>query len=280
MANYILNNGVLIPSIGFGTWQNPSGDVAIQSVHTALELGYRHIDTAAIYGNEQSIGEAIATSSIPRKEIFITSKVWNTSRGYENAIKAFEKTLSDLKLEYLDLYLIHWPANASQFPGTWQQLNNETWHALEDLYKQGKIKSIGVSNFLPHHLEPLLAAAEIIPAVNQIEFHPGLLQKETLDYCQANNILIEAWAPLGRGKIFSSETLLAIAEKHGKSIAQVCIKWCLQHGALPLPKSVTAERIKENFDVFDFTLDDGDLQAIDDLPYIGGSGLHPDSIGF
>lgn len=280
MTTYTLDNGVCIPSIGFGTWQTPTGDVAIRSVHTALQLGYRHIDTAAIYGNEESIGEAITTGGVPRKELFVTSKVWNTNRGYDKAIGAFEKTLSDLQLDYLDLYLIHWPANALQFPDTWQQINSETWTALEYLYRQKKIRAIGVSNFLPHHLEPLIDRAEIMPMVNQIEFHPGQMQSETVAYCKQRNILVEAWSPLGRGKIFNDETLLSIAAKYNKSIAQVCIRWCLQHGTLPLPKSTTADRIKDNIDVFDFDIDDADMQAINNLPYIGGSGEHPDKVTF
>jgi diketogulonate reductase-like aldo/keto reductase len=280
MTDYILSNGVKIPAVGFGTWQTPSGEIAVQSVLSALELGYRHIDGAAIYLNEKSIGEALKATNIPREEIFITSKVWNTNRGYEKAMHAFENTLADLQLDYLDLYLIHWPANAKQYKDSWQQLNSDTWRALEDLYKAGKIKAIGVSNFLPHHLEPLMAGCDIMPMVDQVEFHPGYLQKETLDYCRQRNILVEAWAPLGRGKLLDNETLKSIASKYNKTVAQVCIRWCLQHGTLPLPKSVTPQRIKENLDVFDFIIEEQDMQQINGLPYLGGSGEHPDTIDF
>jgi diketogulonate reductase-like aldo/keto reductase len=280
MNEYTLSNGVKIPVVGFGTWQTPSGAIAVQSVLTALEYGYRHIDCAAIYRNEKSIGEALKETSIPRDEIFITSKVWNTNRGYEKTILAFEKTLADLQLDYLDLYLVHWPANAKQYKDSWQQLNAETWRALENLYKSGRIKAIGVSNFLPHHLEPLLGDCQIMPMVDQIEFHPGYMQQETVDYCKQKNIIVEAWAPLGRGRLLENETLKSIATKYNKSAAQVCIKWCLQHGTLPLPKSVTPQRIKENLDIFDFKIEEQDMQEINDLPYLGGSGEHPDKIDF
>ena len=280
MMEYTLSNGIKIPAIGFGTWKAPPGDIAIHSVLCALECGYRHIDGAAIYRNEKSIGEALSKSSVPRKELFITSKVWNTNRGFEKASLAFEKTLADLQLDYLDLYLVHWPANALQFKDSWQQLNGETWHALEHLYRAGKIKAIGVSNFLPHHLEPLVAGCEIIPMVNQIEFHPGQMQQETLDYCRKKNILVEAWSPLGRGQLLDNDVLKTIAGKYNKTVAQVCIKWCLQNGTIPLPKSVTPQRIKENLDVLDFNMEEQDIQQINSLPYLGGSGEHPDKIDF
>lgn len=280
MENYRLSNGKTVPVIGYGTWQTPSGDIAVQSVLAALECGYRHIDGAAIYRNEKSIGEAIKASPVPREEIFVTSKVWNTNRGYEKANLAFEKTLSDLQLDYLDLYLVHWPANALQYKDSWQQLNKDTWRALEHLYKAGRIKAIGVSNFLPHHLEPLIEGCEILPMVNQIEFHPGQMQPETIDYCRNKNILVEAWAPLGRGKLLENEVLKSIASGYQKSVAQICIKWCLQNGTLPLPKSVSPSRIKENMDVFDFTIQEEDMRLINELPNLGGSGEHPDTINF
>ena len=273
-----LNNGYEIPCVGFGTWQTPDGDTAVMAVSEAIKTGYRHIDTAACYGNEVSVGQGIKKSGIEREKLFVTSKVWNTERGYEKTIAAFEKTLTDLGLDYLDLYLIHWPASSSQYD-IWEKINLETWKALTELYKAGKIKSIGVSNFMPHHLEALMKT-EVPPMVNQIEYHPGLNQEETVDYCKKHGILVEAWSPLGTGRMLNNETLKFIAGKYGKSVAQLCIRWCLQNGVLPLPKSVTPARIVENADVFDFDITAEDMSDINAMPYFGGSGLHPDKIDF
>ncbi|WP_177505108.1 aldo/keto reductase [Anaerosinus sp.] len=274
-----LSNGYEIPQVGFGTWQTPNGETAMQAVKAALQCGYRHIDTAAIYGNEKSVGEGIRKSGVCREDLFVTSKVWNTERGYEKTLAAFDKTLADLGLEYLDLYLIHWPANEKQFEN-WQEINKDTWRAMETLYLEGKIKSIGVSNFLVHHLEPLLAVAKIEPMINQIEFHPGQMQLNTVEFCKRNQILVEAWSPLGTGRMLSNSTLMAIAEKYQKSVAQLCIRWCLQNGVLPLPKSVTPSRIEENTEVFDFVLSVEDMKIINDMKYCGGSGLNPDEVEF
>ncbi len=275
---YILSNGVKIPAIGFGTWQTPDGESAINAVKEAIKAGYRLIDGASVYGNEKSVGKGIKESDISREELFITSKVWNTERGYASTLKAFEKTLSDLGLDYLDLYLIHWPASSRQFEN-WEEINIETWQAMIELYKGGKVRSIGVSNFLPHHLKALLST-EITPMVNQIEYHPGYMQKETVDFCTSNKILVEAWSPLGTGRLLSNPDLIQIAEKYNKSTAQICIRWCLQNKTLPLPKSVTPSRIIENLQVFDFEINQEDMQTINQLPYIGGSGLHPDEVDF
>lgn len=276
---FTLHNGYKIPCVGFGTWQTPDGETAVQAVKSAIENGYRHIDTAAVYQNEVGVGQGIIASSVDRKELFVTSKVWNTERGYEKTIAAFHQTLSDLQLDYLDLYLIHWPAIAKQYDN-WEQLNAETWRAMEDLYKAGKIKAIGVSNFLPHHLESLLQQCTITPMVNQIEFHPGYMQKETVEYCQQHQILVEAWSPLGNGKLLSNPLLQEIAQKYDKSVAQLCIRWVLQHDLLPLPKSITPERIQQNADVFDFDISAEDMNKIDSMAYCGGSGLNPDDIDF
>lgn len=273
-----LNNGCSIPCLGFGTWQIPDGDTAVMAVKAALQHGYRHIDAAAVYGNEASVGKGIVTSGVNRKDIFLTSKVWNDKRGYENTLAAFEKTLADLHTDYLDLYLIHWPASASRFPD-WENINLETWRAMTELYKAGRIRAIGVSNFLPHHLIALMQA-EVSPMVNQIEFHPGQMQDETVSYCKQHSILVEAWSPLGTGKVLTNSFLASIAKKYEKSIAQLCIRWCLQNRILPLPKSVTPARIEENADVFDFVISEEDMTAIKDMPYFGGSGLHPDHIDF
>lgn len=277
--DFELTNGVRIPSVGFGTWQTPDGETAIEAVQCAIRTGYRHIDTAAVYGNEKSVGEGIARSGIAREEIFVTSKVWNTERGYDTTLRAFHRTLSDLRLDYLDLYLIHWPATEHRF-ADWRQINADTWRAMETLYNEGKIRAIGVSNFLPHHLEALLDHATVKPMVNQIEFHPGFMQRECTDFCRANGILVEAWSPLGTGRMLTNETLKGIAARYGKSVAQLCIRWALQHGVLPLPKSVTPERIRENLDIFGFEISDADMQIIDRMEYCGGSGLDPDEIDF
>lgn len=278
-TTFELNNGVQIPSIGFGTWQTPDGETAVESVLCALEAGYRHIDTAAVYGNEVSVGEGIIRSGIDRRDIFVTSKVWNTERGYDQTLRAFDRTLSDLRLDFLDLYLIHWPATAHRF-SNWQQINADTWKAMERLYADGKVRAIGVSNFLPHHLNPLLDSAEVYPVINQIEFHPGQPQRDCVDFCRSHGILVEAWSPLGTGRMINNETLRIIAAKYGRSVAQLCIRWALQHGVLPLPKSVTPYRIKENIDVFGFEISDADMHAIDCMEYCGGSGLHPDEVDF
>ena len=276
---YVLNNDYKIPSIGFGTFRTPSGEETEQSVLNAIKAGYRHIDCAAAYGNEKSVGDAIRKSGIAREELFVTSKLWNDEKGYEKTIAAFNKTLEDLQLDYLDLYLIHWPiAKASK--NNWQEANSESWRAFEDLYKQGKIKAIGVSNFLLHHFEPLLKTAKIKPMVNQIEFHPGMLQEETVEFCKKNNILVEAWAPFSNGQILSNPVLTEIADKYNKSVAQLSLRWIIQKGIVPLPKSVTPERIKSNLNVFDFEISAQDSETIDKLTNCGGSGLHPDEVDF
>ena len=256
-----LSNGVSLPCVGYGTWQTPDGEIASKSVKLAIEAGYRHIDCAAVYANEASVGRGIKASGIPRNELFITSKVWNTERGYDKTIKAFEKTLSDLQLDYLDLYLIHWPANSKQF-SDWDSINLDTWRAMTDLYKARKVRAIGVSNFQLKHLRSLLET-EVKPMVNQIRFHPGMMQQEIVSFCKENGLTVEAWSPLGQGKVLSDPTLQEIADRYGKSTAQVCIKWCLQHDICPLPKSVTPDRIKANADVFDYILTDDDMTKID-----------------
>ncbi len=274
-----LSNGYKIPSIGFGTWKAPDDETTVAAVKKAIECGYTHIDGAAIYRNEKSVGRGIAESGIPREELFVTSKLWGTERGYDKTIAAFEKTLSDLGLEYLDLYLIHWPANEKHHKD-WQEQNAETWRAFEDLYKQGRIKAIGVSNFLVHHMEALLKTAEIVPMIDQLEFHPGYMQSEIVEYCRRKGICLEAWSPLGTGRMLSNEMLGEIAEKYGVSVAQICIRWCLQNDALPLVKSITPSRIKENIDVWDFEISAEDMQRINAMDFCGGSGLYPDEVNF
>lgn len=276
---YKLSNGVEIPCIGFGTWQTPNGDVAVSSVLSALEAGYRHIDTAQGYGNEESVGIAVKKSGIDRKEIFITSKLNNNDHGYQKTLDAFEETMKKLDMDYIDLFLIHWP-NPIAFRDQWQEANAGTWKAFEELYNAGRIRSIGISNFHPHHIDELMKTATIAPMVNQIRLCPGDTQDEVVDYCRSQNILLEAYSPLGVGKIFDVPEMQTLAEKYGKSIAQICIRWSLQRGYLPLPKSVTPARIKENADVFDFELSADDVQLIADLKGVVGYSADPDNTTF
>lgn len=274
-----LSNGVTIPGLGYGTYQTPPED-AYRAVTDALAVGYRHIDTAALYGNESGVGQAVKDSGLKREEVFITSKLWNTERGYDKTMAAFEKTLAELGTDYLDLYLIHWPANEKQFGQEAAALNLDTWRAFEDLYKAGKIKAIGVSNFMPNHLEALLAQAEIKPMVNQIEVHPGWPQTEAIRYCQRNDILVEAWAPLGEAAALSNPVLAKIAAKYDHTPAQVCLRWEVQQGILPLPKSVHKERMAENTKLFDFELTEDEMDIIGALRNLGGQCKVPDQVDF
>ena len=276
---YSLSNGVKIPCVGFGTWQTPDGDVAYESVLTAVKAGYRNIDTAAAYGNEESVGKAIRDCGVKREELFVTSKLRNTRRGYEDTLKAFEETRTKLGLEYLDLYLVHWPV-PFHFRDNWEELNRESWKAMEELYEAGKIRAIGISNFLPHHIDSLMKTAKVTPHVNQIKLCPGCTQDEVVSYCKERNILLEAYSPLGNGKIFEVEEMKAFSEKYHKTVAQICLRWCLQQDFLPLPKSVTASRIQENTAIFDFTLSDEDVAKIAALTDCCGPKPDPDNIKF
>ena len=276
---YQLHNGVAIPCIGFGTWQMPDDETGIAAVKTALSAGYRHIDTAAIYGNEKSVGAAVKQSGIARKEIFVTSKLWNDDHGYENTLAAFERTMEDLSMDYLDLYLIHWP-NPIKYRDRWQEANAGSWRAMEELYAAGRIRAIGLSNFLPHHIDALMETAKVAPMVNQIRICPGDTKAELVAYCHDRRMLIEAYSPLGTGRIFDVPGLKALAQKYRKTVPQIAIRWSLQKGYLPLPKSVTPRYIRENADVFDFELSDEDMRIITGLECECGSSSDPDKAMF
>lgn len=276
---YKLNNGVEIPCVGFGTWQTPNSEEGVNSVLCALQAGYAHIDTAEGYDNEESVGIAIKKSGIPREKLFITSKLWNDMHGYENTLAAFEQTLKNLDTDYLDLFLIHWP-NPLKFRDCWQEANAGTWKAFEELYEAKKIRAIGLSNFRRHHIEELMKTAKIAPMVNQIRLCPGDTQDELVKYCRGRNILLEAYSPLGTGKIFAVPEMRELAEKYNRSVAQICIRWSLQRGYLPLPKSVTPERIKENARVFDFTLSEEDVELMAGLTGCAGTERDPDIAPF
>ncbi len=278
MNNLILLNGITIPEIGFGTWKAPTGKVTIEAVKTAIECGYTHIDCAAIYGNEKEVGLGIKESNADRKSLFITSKLWNDVRGYQETIDAFNQTLNDLQLDYLDLYLIHWPRPV-KYHDNYIEKNIESWKAMEDLYKQGKVRAIGVSNFKIHHMEEIMKNCEIKPMVNQIEFHPSCLEKEIRDFCKKENIIVTGYSPLANGKVFECKELVEFSEKYGVSIAQLCIKYALQHNVIPLVKSVTKERIKANLNL-NFTITDKDMEKIDKITTCGGSYKDSDNISF
>lgn len=276
---YQLNDGNTIPMVGFGTWQAADGKEAEESVLHALKVGYRHIDTAAVYKNEESVGRAIKRSGINRDELFITTKLWNDNHSYEGAKKAINESLNKLGLDYVDLYLIHWP-NPLAIRGEYAKANAESWRAMEEAVAEGKIKSIGVSNFLPHHLDELLKTAKIRPAVNQIFLNPSDAQPEIVEYCQNHNLLLEAYSPLGTGKIFDIPELQNLAKSYQKSVAQIVLRWSIQHGFLPLPKSVTAERIAENANIFDFELTNEDMKIIDNFHGKAGLAANPDEVEF
>ena len=274
MKELILNDGHKIPIIGFGTYKSTK-ETGIQAVAAALANGYRLIDTAAKYKNEKSVGQGIKQSGVSREEIVVTTKLWRENLGYEQAKTAFKASLNKLGLDYIDLYLIHWPANARNYTN-WQKTNADTWRAMEELQAEGKIKSIGVSNFWQAHLEALFQTANVIPAINQIEFHPGYWQRELTEFCKKQGIVVESWSPLARGKVFGNDLLESIANKHNKSVAQICLRWVIQHKVIVIPKSTTPKRIEENINVFDFELSEEEMRQINALPEMGFSGELPD----
>ena len=266
-----LHNGVRMPYVGLGVFLVEEGDHIINVVNDALHAGYRHIDTAALYGNERGVGRAIASSDIPRKEIFVTSKVWNSDQGYDSTLRAFERSMDLLGFDYLDLYLVHWPVKGKYI---------ETWKALERLYAEGRVRAIGVSNFLQHHLDDLLPLCEIVPMVTQMEFHPRLIQQQLIDFCSSRHIQYEAWSPLMQGKIFSIRELQLLAAKYRKNVAQLVLRWSLQKGVITIPKSTHTERIISNAQIFDFEISSEDMSAIDHLDMHERVGADPDNFNF
>jgi diketogulonate reductase-like aldo/keto reductase len=262
-----LHNGVKMPWFGLGVFKVKEGSEVINSVKAAIKNGYKSIDTAAIYQNEEGVGQAIKESGVPRDELFLTSKVWNSDQGYESTLQAYETSLQKLGTDYLDLYLIHWPGKNKY---------KETWKALEKLYKDGRVRAIGVSNFKVHHLEDLLSEAEIKPMVNQVEYHPHLTQKELLAFCQKEGIQMEAWSPLKQGQLLSDPTINEIGEKYSKTPAQVILRWDLQNKVVTIPKSIKEHRIIENANIFDFELSAEDMKKIDGLNKNERVGADPD----
>ncbi len=273
-----LSNGAEIPCMGLGTWQTDH-ETTVNAVKSAIAAGYRLIDTAAAYGNEASVGYGVAESGIPREEIFITSKLRNAAHGYEATMEAFERTIHRLRVDYLDLYLIHWP-NPFQFRPIWKEATLGTWKAFEELYKAKRIRAIGVSNFMPHHIEMLMEKSEILPMVDQLKLCPGITQTKAVEYCKKHNILVEAYSPFGTGGIFEVPELKELAAKYHKSVGQICLRWSMQSGFVPLPKSKSPERIAENTQVFDFELDASDVKKIAGLTGCCGEAPDPDTVNY
>ncbi|TBN06507.1 aldo/keto reductase [Hyunsoonleella flava] len=267
-GTFTLNNGVEMPYLGLGVYMSHNGEEVINAVRWALEAGYRHVDTAPIYRNESGVGQGIKDSNLPREDVFVVSKVWNSDHGYDKTIKAFDKSLEQLQLDYLDLYLVHWPVVGKY---------TDTWLALEELYKQKKVRAIGVSNFLRHQLEDVMEIAEITPMVNQMEFHPFLVQQDLIDFCQQHKIQYEAWSPLMQGKVFDLPEFKQLADKYNKSIAQIVLRYDLQKGVITIPKSSKKQRIISNANIFDFELSQSDMKFIDDMDRNHRYGPDPDN---
>ena len=266
-----LANGVEMPYFGLGVFKTLEGTEVENSVKWALESGYRHIDTAAIYKNEKGVGNAVKSSGIPRNELFLTTKVWNENQRNGTVLEGFKESLKLLQTDYVDLYLIHWPV---------KEKYNKTWKVMEEIYRSGRARAIGVSNFLQHHLEDLISIAEIIPMVNQVECHPYLVQQPLIDFCQSRNIVYEAWSPIMRGKVNDIPLFIELSGKYRKTPVQIVLRWDLQKGVVTIPKSVHKERIKSNADVFDFELSDEDIRRIDALDKNERFGSHPDTFTF
>lgn len=271
---YTLSNGVKIPCVAYGTYKAKDENGA-DIISAAVEEGYRYFDTASFYETESYVAEAISRSGLPREDFFIATKLWKEEMGYEEALAACERSLKRLNTDYIDLYLIHWPKPTPDYE-EWKQLDLDTWRALEKLYKEGKVRAIGVSNFLPHHLDNILENCEVKPMVDQIEYHAGYTQEATVQYCKQHGILVQAWSPISRGRIFHDVTLMELAEKYQVSVAKLALRFCIQNGIVPLPKAASRERMRENMNLFDFTISDEDMNRINTIPQVGWSGEHPD----
>lgn len=270
----ILNNGMNIPEIGFGTYKLKEGNNA-EVFRMAVDAGYRYFDTASFYENEEVLGNVLKESGIPREELFIASKVWKTEMGYEETKAAFERSLKKLQLDYLDLYLIHWPIPSVGFED-WKQLDVDTWRAMEELQKEGKVRAIGLSNFLPHHIENILQNCSVKPVLNQLELHPGYMQEAAIQYCWEHNIAVQAWSPVARGRIFDNKVLVALAEKYQTTVAHICLQYLRQRDILIIPKASSMERMKENLQDSTFELSREEMQKITSMPQCGWNGGHPD----
>ena len=278
----ILRNGIDIPDIGFGTWNIPYGEDCEKAVFEAIKAGYRHIDTAGAYGNERSVGlgvkAAIREGLIKdRADVFITSKLWNTNRSYNKAFRGFDKSMRNLDLDYIDLYLIHWPANKVRYKNP-SEVNAVTWQALEELYEEGRAKSIGVSNFLPHHIEELKKSAKVLPMVNQIELHVGYMQEDVVEYNNNNGIITEGYSPLGTGALLENEILWEMAKKYQTTASAICISFLRKRGIIPLPKTTSPDRMSENLRLI--RIDEEDMEILNKLPFIGGHAHNPDEVDF
>lgn len=278
----ILRNGIEIPDIGFGTWNIPYGEGCEKAVFEAIKAGYRHIDTAGAYGNERSVGlgvkAAIREGLIKdRSDVFITSKLWNTNRSYNKAFRGFDKSMRNLDLDYIDLYLIHWPANKVRYKNP-DEVNAVTWGALEELYEEGRAKSIGVSNFLPHHIEELKKSAKVLPMVNQIELHVGYMQEDVVEYNNNNGIITEGYSPLGTGALLDNEILWEMAKKYQTTVSNICISFLRKRGIIPLPKTTSPDRMSENLRLI--RIDEEDMEILNKLPFIGGHAHNPDEVDF
>lgn len=271
---YTLSNGVRIPCVGYGTYKAADGNGSAV-IRMALEAGYRYFDTASFYQTETYVAQALRDSGISRSEVFLASKMWKDEMGYEQTKAAFQRTLERLETDYLDLYLIHWPRPDAGY-GDWKQLDMDTWRAMEELYEAGKIRAIGLSNFLPQHIENLLQNGKIAPMVNQIEFHPGHTQEATVRYCQAHGIQVQAWSPMGRTRVLKDPLVQELAKNHGVSAAQICLRYAVQRQIIPLPKASSMERMKQNQDLFSFELTQEEMFRLDTMPPTGWSGQHPD----
>lgn len=263
-----LNNGLVMPWLGLGVHRVSDGQEVEQAVRNALEIGYRSIDTASVYGNERGVGEAMRESGVPREDIFLTTKVWNDAQRERRVLAAFEESLERLGTDYVDLYLVHWPVVGR---------SQETWQVMEEIYQSGRAKAIGVSNYLVHHLDDLLPNTQTVPTVNQIEFHPCLVQPDLLAYCQDHKIQVQAWSPLMVGQILSEPAVQKLADKHQKTPAQIVLRWDLQHQVVTIPKSVHANRLAENTKIFDFELSEADMNTLDALDEGKRVGPHPDT---